>query len=145
MKNKTSILYSLADPFEYKPNKLNTFEELGAAAMGDYHIAVFFRNIVSSVLTIDHANPVKPTKFCTIYSIQNARGSLYGILFVVRAESWRINNSAFTVSSGLPGNAFAAYPFTDDKKNLSIYVDDRDNMLAIINSATFSDLVVLDE
>ena len=145
MKNKTSPLYSLADPFEYKPHKLNAFESLGDAALGEYHIAVFFRNIVSTQLIVDHANPVRPTKFCTLYNIQNSRGTLYGILFVVPAEGFRINGGVLTVKGNKDGGAFAAYPFSDDKRNLSIYVDNNDNLLANLGNVEYSKLVVFDE
>lgn len=145
-KNKTSPLFSLADSFEYRPSCLNAFEELGAAAMGDYHIAVFFRNVVSSVLNVAHTNPVRPTKFCTIYNIQNSRGSLYGILFVVKDDCFQIKNSVLTVGpSGNESGSFAVYPFSDDKRSLAVFVDNKDNMVVNLSNAAFSDLVVYDE
>lgn len=145
MKNKTSPLYSLADPFEYRPEKLNAFEKLGSAPLGEYHIAVFFRNIVSTVLAVDYDKPVKPTKYCTVYNIQNSRSTLYGLLFIVPEDSFRIRNGVLVVNSGVEGGDFAAYPFSDDKRNITLYVDNKDNLLVNLGNSDYSKLVVIDE
>lgn len=144
MKNKSSPLYSLADSFEYRPSKLNSFETLGCAPLGDYHIAVFFRNIVSSALTVDHTTPIRATKYCTIYNIQNNRGSVYGILFTVPQDKFRINNGILIVGGSESCGAFAVYPFADAKRNLTIYIDDKDNLLANLGTVDYNPLVVFD-
>lgn len=145
MKNKTSFLFSLVDPFEYKPEKLNVFERLGEAPQGEYHVAAFFRNVVASQLHIDYKNPVRSTKHCTVYNIINSNGSVYGILFVVNRDKFRISGNRMVVQgTGDIIGDFSLYPFTSDKLSLSMYRDSSDTLLVNIGTVS-SDFVVLDE
>lgn len=145
MKNKTSFLFSLVDPFEYKPERLNAFEELGDAPQGEYHVAAFFRNVVASRLLIDYKNPVRSTKHCTVYNITNANGSVYGLLFVVNKDKFRISGNHMVIQgSGDIVGDFSLYPFTSDKLSLSMYRDSSDALLVNIG-VTSSDFVVLDD
>ena len=84
-----SFLFSLKDSFEYTPEKLNTFINLGAAPLGLHHITVFFRQVVSSKLSVDCTNVVKLTKYCTLYNVVNARGTVYGMLFVCASNKFK--------------------------------------------------------
>jgi hypothetical protein len=145
MKNKASILFSLVDPFEYKPEKLNAFEELGTAPMGEYHVAAFFRNVVASILNIDYKNPIRSTKNSTVYNITNTNGSVYGLLFVLNKDKFRIDGNHMVIEGdGKIVGDFSLYPFTSDKLSLSMYRDSSDALLVNIG-VTNSEFVVLDE
>ena len=145
MKNKASPLFSLVDPFEYKPDKLNAFEELGIAHMGEYHVAAFFRNVVASILNIDYKNPIRSTKNSTVYNITNAKGSVYGLLFVLNKDKFRINGNHMVIEGdGEIVGDFSLYPFTSDRLSLSMYRDSSDALLVNIG-VTNSEFVVLDE
>lgn len=140
---KNSPLLSLLDEFEHTPSSINTFELLGNAPMGETHIAVFFRNVVSSKMCVDVKNPVSPTRLTTLYNIQNARGSNYGILFVVPTANFEIEHpTLLRVATSKPRTTFATYPFTDDKRNLLIMTDTNDNLVSIIGNNVLSQYVV---
>lgn len=145
MKNDASPLFSLGDSFEYRPSKLNAFEELGDAPQGEYHIATFFRNVLSSVLCIDYKNPIYPNKHCALYSILGASDAVYGMLFVVNKDKFRLRDSCLIVSGVRESvGDFTLFPFTSEKPNLYLYRDSSDTLLVNIGDLT-SEFVVLDE
>lgn len=145
MKNKASILFSLVDPFEYRPEKLNTFEELGDAPLGEYHVATFFRNVVASILHVEYKTPVRSTRHCTVYNITNTNGTVYGLLFVVNKDKFRISGNHMLVEgNGETAGDFSLYPFTSEKLNLFMYRDSSDALLVNIGVSS-SPFVVLDE
>lgn len=145
MKNDVSPLFSLADPFEYKPEKVNSFERLGFGPLGEYHVATFFRNVVASVLHIDYKNPIRTTNNCTIYNIVNAKNTVYGILFVLNEGKFEIRGPRMVVEGKKkPVGDFSLYPLSHDKFSLSTYRDSSGTLLINIGVVD-SEFVVLDE
>lgn len=146
MKNseKISPLLSLADGFEHTTSRVMEFEELGDAPMGAYHVVVFFRNVVKAALTIDYENEVRPTRFCSVYNIVNARGSIYGILFSADKTRLQIKDNRLIVRGGDLAGDFVAYPYSNEKLSLAMYKDSSDTLLVNLSTVT-SKLVVLDD
>tara|TARA_B100000700_G_scaffold88627_1_gene99961 strand:- start:77118 stop:77561 length:444 start_codon:yes stop_codon:yes gene_type:complete len=144
-KGKISFLHSLVDPFEYSPNALNSFEELGAGPQGEYHVAVFFRNVVASVLQIDYKNPIRSTKHSTLYNITNTGGTVYGLLFVVNQDKFRIGSNHMVIDGDKATvGDFSPFPFSGDKYSVSMYRDSADTLLVNVGESD-SKLVVLDD
>lgn len=82
----SSPIYSLLDPVRLTALEVLQFEDLGAAHDGQ-HVALYFRRIVDTQVTIDVKNPFELNRFCRLYNLVNSRGSIYGLLFhVLRPE-----------------------------------------------------------
>lgn len=145
MKNDYSFLHSLVDPFEYTPEKIYAFEEIGYAPMGEYHILTFFRNVAMATLHIDYKNCVTPVKNCTVYNITNNGGTLFGLLFAVNKDSFEIRGERMVVygNEEIVGD-FSAYPFTNERLNINLYRDSSDALLVNIG-ASDSPFLVIDE
>lgn len=144
MKTDVSPLFSLMDSFEFTAGSVNSFVSLGEGPLEEYHVAVFCRNVVQSTLSIDYSNPIKPTRTVTVYNIINARGSVYGVLFVLQKDNFHIHGNVMRVGIRTR-KAFAPYPYIDDKKNIHIFTDANDNMIVNLGNTTYNDYVVLDE
>lgn len=138
-----SPIFSLADRFEYDGHR-NVFNCLGVSHNGDYHIAVFFRSMRSSLLLVDHTHPIQLTPTCVSYPIRNSRGTLYGCLLVVQQGTFVLVDGSLTVKSNKPLGKFEHLPVVDDR-SLSIFVDGNGNMVATLNTYEFNELTVLDE
>jgi hypothetical protein len=144
MKTDSSPLFSLMDSFEFTAPSINSFVLLGEGPMNEYHIAVFCRNVVQSVLHIDYKNPIRPTRTVTMYNIVNGRGSVYGVLFVVPNNTFNIDTGVLRVSQR-PRKQFHPYPYSDDKKNIYIFTDQNDNMVVNLGNREYNNYVVFDE
>lgn len=148
MSNKklTSHIFSLGQPFEYKPCELNTFIELGEASLGIYHIAIFCRNVVSSVLHVDVGSIVELNPFCSAYSITNKRGSVYGTLFCVDISKVVLEPQKLIVNGIEPqSNDFNIYPYANERSNLLFYKDSADTVLVITSAPENNPFIVLDD
>jgi len=147
MKSKEDIscIHSLASPFEYNPKSLGRFECLGHGSQGDYHIAVFFRNIVDSILSVNTKVPILTTKRSAIYELTGAKGSVYGILMVIDKDAYSLKETHLTVQGDAPSTGdFSMLPVSVDRYSIQIYIDSVDTLL--INKGTLnSKLVVVDE
>lgn len=146
MKNDVSCIHSLASPFEYNPSKVGGFECLGYGSQGEYHVAVFFRNIVSSVMQANVTTPLLITKTAAVYELHGAKGgTIYGLLFSVDRDKLQLRNTHLTVRSDRePIGDFSLFPISSDRYAVQIYVDSADTLL--INQGTIhSSLVVVDE
>lgn len=144
MKTDVSPLFSLMDSFEFTAPAINSFVLLGEGPMNEYHIAVFCRNVVKSMLSIDYNHPIRPTRTVTMYNIINGRGSVYGILFVVPNNSFNIDTGVLRVSHKAR-KQFSPYPYSDDKKNINIFTDQNGNMLVNLGNREYNNYVVFDE
>lgn len=146
MKTRTSPLFSLGDSFEYQPTKINVFEELGEAPLGQYHIVVFFRNVVASRLMVDYKNPATPTNASTVYNIVNARGSIYGVLFVVGKDKFSLRGNKLLVRGRRKQvGDFALYPYNSERLSVMLYRDSSDTLLVNIGSVESKFVVADDE
>lgn len=147
MSNKTSSIFSLADTFSYCPKQLNTFIELGHAALGAYHVVIFNKGGAEGQLfSIDYKNSIKLNKFCCAYSIVNARGSLHGTLFSVKYDKLKLFPKKFTVNSiDEPTFDFSLYPYSNEKSNVLFYKDSVGTVLVVSTFFDDSSLLVLDE
>lgn len=146
MSNKTSLIFSLADSFEYQPSDLNVFIELGHAALGTYHIAIFNKNVVSSILNIEYDNVVELNKFCSAYNIINKRGSVYGTLFSVDIRKVILNPKHLIIHNvETPVHDYNVYPYANEKSNLLFYKDSVDTVLVITSVPEENPFIVLDE
>lgn len=96
MTNDVSLIFSLADEIEITSKSVNAFERMGSSHDG-YHVAVFFRPVVKSLLRIDHEKPVVLNRFCTMYNFVNKRGTVYGHLFVVDESKLELIDNRMTV------------------------------------------------
>lgn len=96
MTNDVSLIFSLADEIEITSKSVNTFTRMGTSHDG-YHVAVFFRPVVNSLLTIDHGKPMVLNRFCTMYNFVNKRGTVYGHLFVVDESKLEITDNRMIV------------------------------------------------
>jgi hypothetical protein len=143
---KTSFLFSLKDTFEYTPEAINKFIELGEAPLGLFHIAVFFRQVVSSKLTIDCVNAVKLTKLCTLYNIVNARGTVYGMLFACARNGFRIEGNSMIVNTVPTGTGdYSVIPLMNEKSSVLLYRDSTYNLLVNISNDASGRFTVLDD
>lgn len=146
MSNKTSNIFSLADPFEYKKCDLNTFIELGNAPLGVYHIAIFNKNVVNSILHIDYKNAVALNKFCSVYNLVNKRGSIYGTLFAVNYAKTIISSKKLIVNSvESPIYDFNIYPYANERSNLLFFRDGAETILVISSVPEENPFIVLDD
>lgn len=145
-KDLTSHIFSLADPFEYQPARLNVFIELGKAAQDEYHIAIFNKNVVSSSLHIDYENAVEINPFCTLYSIINSRGSIYGTLFSVNKSHIELTPYRMIVHSHEKAvRDFTLYPYANEKANLLFYKDSVGTVLCLTAAPEPSPFLILDD
>lgn len=146
MKNDVvSCIHSLASPFEYDPTSIGDFECLGHGPQGDYHVAVFFRNIVQSVLQVNVSNPLLTTKRAAVYELVGAKGSVYGILLVMDKDAFEINNTHLVVDGDSPSvGDFSMFPISADRYSIQLYMDSVDTLLVNRGSLN-SNLVVVDE
>lgn len=142
---EVSCIHSLASPFEYNPKTLGRFECLGYGPQGDYHIAVFFRNIVDSILHVNIKNPILTTNRSAVYELVGAKGSVYGVLLVVDKDAFQLYQTHLVVKGDAPSTGdFTMLPISSDRYSVQLYVDSVDTLL--INKGTLnSNLVVVDE
>lgn len=146
MKNdEVSCIHSLASPFEYNPLTVGDFERLGYGPQGDYHVAVFFRNIVHSILRVNVTSPLLTTKRAAVYELVGAKGSVYGILLVMDKDAFTIQHTHMVVEGDSPSvGDFSMFPISTDRYSVQLYMDSVDTLL--VNRGTLkSNLVVVDE
>lgn len=142
MSQKISPIYSLADPLEFTVKKVNAFDVLGTAHDGT-HVTIMFRPLVRSVIKIDYDNPIPLNRYCTMYNFINNRGTLYGHLFVVDPERFRIEDNRFTVVCGHSDKSdYEMQTISSDKTKLLLYKSSGGNLLVLIAGAETSDYII---
>ncbi len=142
MQNKVSPVFSLADPVTITVKAVNEFDCLGEAFDG-YHVAVFFRQLVNSVVSIDHKHPVALNRYCTMYNFINNRGTLYGHLFVVDKSKLDIKENRMIVRCNVREKSdFELQTFSSEKTKLLFFKSSSGTLIAIIAGAEQSECVV---
>lgn len=140
---KISPIFSLADPIMVRA-RVNKFELYGESHDG-HHVVVFFRPVVDSELLIDYRNPMQLNRFCKIYNFINARGSVYGHLFVVtQEERLEFHDHKLIVRCNRREQYdFQLLPINSGKQPLQIFKSSSGCLLAMVNNA-HSDYLVLE-
>ncbi|AFH14625.1 hypothetical protein LU11_gp094 [Pseudomonas phage Lu11] len=131
-----SPIFSLADTFTHTVRQVDVFEEFGSAHDG-YHIGLFFRPLVNTPMHIDYENPYELNRFCKMYNFVNARGSIYGHLFVVAdASKADLSEHKLIVSCNKRESFdFEQMPVTSYKQKLLIFKTGTGSVLAISGHA----------
>ena len=135
-RSEASPIFSLADTFVHTVQKVDTFEDLGAAHDG-HHIGLFFRKLVETQMQIDYQNPFVLNRFCKMYNFVNTRGSIYGHLFVVTDTS-RVTiaeHKLLITCNKKELYDYAQMPLTSDKQKLLIFQTSTGSVLAISGNA----------
>lgn len=141
-----SLIFSLADsivPKELGIDATHKFFDLGTSSRGDHHILILYREAYLSRLTLGYKNPIRISKFCVAYAINNPREVPYGHLFCVDRSRTDILSDHLVIRSPRSKNDFAVYPFED--KNLNVYKDSSGNTLIKSNTVTACPYLVLDD
>lgn len=130
--SEASPIFSLADVFIHTVQKVDCFEDLGAAHDG-HHIGLFFRKLVKTQMHIDYQNPYVLNRFCRMFNFVNARGSIYGHLFVV-SDTSRVtlaDHKMLITCNKKELYDYAQVPLTSEKQKLLIYKTSTGSVLAI--------------
>lgn len=142
MTNEVSLIFSLADDVEVTSKSVNSFERLGRAHDG-YHVAVFFRPVVQSLLKIAHTKPMVLNRFCTVYNFVNDLGTVYGYLFVVDESKLEITDNRMVVRCNVR-ETFNFEPLTisSEKTKLLFYKSGSGCLLILSAGAEKSEYIV---
>lgn len=141
-----SMIFSLADsvvPDEIGVSAVNRFFDLGTGAQGEHHIMILYREAFYSRLVIGHKLPIRISKFCVAYPVNNSRDVPYGHLFCVDKSRTEIQADRLVIRSLKNKNDFAVYPFED--KNLNVYKDSAGNTLIKTSGQPKCPYLVVDE
>lgn len=141
-RSNVSPIFSLADTFVHTVNDVDTFEDLGAAHDG-HHIGLFFRKLVDTQMQIDYKNPYTLNRFCKMYNFVNARGSIYGHLFVVTdtAKVSMTEHRLIIMCNKKERLDYVQMPITSYKQKLLILKTSTGAVLAISGNAKSDYLV----
>lgn len=139
---KTSPIFSLADPIVVRA-RVNEFELFGEAHDGQ-HVVVFFRPVVDSELLIDYRNPVALNRFCKLYNFINARGSVYGHLFVINdPEKLELEQHKLLVRCNVKEHYdFQLIPINSSKQKLQLFKSSSGCLLAMMDHSHSEYLVL---
>lgn len=146
MQQLHSSIFSLADsivPNEIGVNKVHRFFDLGIGAQGEHHIMILYREAFFSSLAIGYKSPIRISKFCVAYPVNNPREVPYGHLFCVDRSRTDIELDRLIIRSLKNKNDFTVYPFED--KNLNVYKDSAGNTLIKTNGYLSCPYLVVDE
>lgn len=142
MQNEVSPVFSLADSVEITVKNVNEFDRLGEAHDG-YHVAVFFKPLVKSVIQIDHKHPVALNRYCTMYNFVNNRGTLYGHLFVVDPSRMEITGNRMIVRCNVKEKSdFEMQTFSSEKTKLLFFKSSSGNLITLIAGAESTEYLV---
>jgi hypothetical protein len=114
--------------------RVDEFELFGQAHDG-IHVVVFFRPVVDSELLIDYKNPIVLNRFCKLYNFVNARGSVYGNLFVITdTEKMKLESHKLIVMCNKREQFdFQLIPVDSGKQMLRIFKSSSGCLLALAN------------
>lgn len=141
-----SMIFSLADsivPHDIGVSAVNRFFDLGTGAQGEHHIMILYREAFYSRLVIGHKLPIRISKFCVAYPVNNSRDVPYGHLFCVDKSRTEIQADRLVIRSLKNKNDFSVYPFED--KNLNVYKDSAGNTLIKTSGQPTCPYLVVDE
>lgn len=142
MTNDVSLIFSLADEVEVTSKSVNSFERLGHAHDG-YHVAVYFRPVVQTLLKIDHSKPNVLNRFCTMYNFVNRRGTVYGYLFVLDESKLEITDNRMIVRCNVrEAFNFEALTISSEKTKLLFYKSTSGTLLVVSSGNEKSDYIV---
>jgi len=142
MTNDVSLIFSLADEIEITSKSVNAFERMGSSHDG-YHVAVFFRPVVQTLLRIDHKNPVVLNRFCTLYNFVNSRGTVYGHLFVVDESKLElIDNRMIVRCNQREKYDFEALTISSEKTKLLFFKSSSGSLLVLSAGNEKSDYLI---
>ena len=97
-----SSIFSLADaiiPNDIGVNTIHRFFDLGKGAQGEHHIMILYREAFFSRLAIGHKSPIRISKFCVAYPVNNTRDVPYGHLFCVDKSRTDIEHDRLVIRS----------------------------------------------
>lgn len=141
-RSSISPIFSLADTFIHTVENVDSFEDLGAAHDG-HHIGLFFRHLVDTQMFIDYKNPFPLNRFCKMYNFVNARGSIYGHLFVV-ADTSKVELTAkrmLITCNKKQKYDYTQLPITSYKQKLLIFKTSSGDVLALSGNSDSEYLV----
>lgn len=141
-RSSVSPIFSLADIFVHTVDIVDSFEDLGAAHDG-HHIGLFFRKLVATQMSIDYQNPFVLNRFCKMYNFVNARGSIYGHLFVI-TDSTKVDladHRMIVTCNKKELYDYVQIPITSYKHKLLIFKTSTGSVLAISGHAQSEYLV----
>src|SRR5690606_7008174 len=123
------------DPIVVTPN-VNEFGFFGAAH-GGLHVVVFFRPNVGTELQIDYKNPLALNRFTKRDSSVNARGSVYGHLFVISdADRMTLEKHKLIVTCNKREQYdFQTLPIGSVKQKLQLFKSSSGCLLALLDNA----------
>lgn len=119
--NEFSPIFSLADQVEITCREVNAFERMGHSHDG-YHVAVFFKPVVQTLLSVDHKNPTVLNRYCTAYNFVNGRGTIYGHLFVVDESKLELQDNRMVIRCNVKEKYdFEALTLSNEKTKLIFF------------------------
>lgn len=135
-RSDVSPIFSLADTFVHTVSTVDAFEDLGSAHDG-HHIGLFFRKLIDTQMLIDYQNPFVLNRFCKLYNFVNARGSIYGHLFVV-TDTTKVDLDAHRLILTCNKKElydYAQVPLNSYKQKLRIFKTSTGSVLALSGHA----------
>lgn len=115
-----SPIFSMLDPVELSSEGM-VFQCLGYSHEG-YHVVVTFKKLVGVPLVIDHKNPTVLNRFCTMYNLENKRGTHYGYLFVLDKDKLKLVSNRMVLRCNVRDTYdFEPLTITNEKNRLLFY------------------------
>lgn len=126
---KCSPILSFTSQLDMTSEIVLSFCDLGEAAMHRRHIGLFLKPLKNTPVSFNAQKALRPTKYATIYEVLNMRGTVYGFIFSVAEDRYKLVDNVLYVYGDKCGGDFVTHPYSSEKVNFGLYTDSCDNLI----------------